>query len=205
MNKLYSISEWIYRLAYINILWILFSIIGLGIAGIFPATLAMFSLIRKWILGETDFPIFQTYWKYYKENFIQSNLIGIIFTMIGFIIYIYLQFIEATADSLFMYIHIPLYIFIFIMFLVFIYVPPVFAHYQVSIVQLFKNAFIIMMMNPLNNVFIVVSVVVTYRLLAYFPVSLLFFGISIIAYIIMWTCLRSFYKFERRQEKLEVE
>lgn len=39
MRGLYTVTEWIYRFAIVNLLWILFTIAGLVIFGFFPATL----------------------------------------------------------------------------------------------------------------------------------------------------------------------
>ena len=77
LRKIYDISAWITRLMYVNLLWILFMLAGLIVMGVFPSTTAMFSVTRKWILGETDTPVFHTFWKAYKQNFLQSNLVGL--------------------------------------------------------------------------------------------------------------------------------
>ena len=46
-NKLNLFGEWVIRLVYLNILWIGVSLLGLGILGIFPATSALFPVLRK--------------------------------------------------------------------------------------------------------------------------------------------------------------
>ena len=49
-NKLNGLGEWVIRLVYLNFLWIGFSLLGLGILGIFPATSALFSVLRKYFI-----------------------------------------------------------------------------------------------------------------------------------------------------------
>lgn len=51
-GTLYRYMDWGMRLAYINILWLGGIILGLGVVGFFPATVAMLSVIRKWSYGE---------------------------------------------------------------------------------------------------------------------------------------------------------
>ncbi|MFA9556724.1 DUF624 domain-containing protein [Evansella sp. AB-rgal1] len=56
IGNLYRVSEWLIRLAYINILWMLFTIVGLIILGIAPATATVFTIIRKWFMETRIFP-----------------------------------------------------------------------------------------------------------------------------------------------------
>src|SRR5690625_7635570 len=81
--KYYRFTVWVVRLVYVNLLWILFTVIGLGVLGIMPATAAMFAVVRKWLRGEDDFPIFTTYKDAYKEEFLKANLLGYILAIIG--------------------------------------------------------------------------------------------------------------------------
>ena len=86
MGGFYKISEWIMRLSVTNILWIICSIpyiilvlpviisdpgtdlmLSLILSSViapftlFPATAAMFSVARKWVMGEVDAPLFRTF------------------------------------------------------------------------------------------------------------------------------------------------
>src|SRR5690554_780565 len=100
MGGFYRISEWIMRLSVTNILWVvtafpvffcIFSLLFfsstveevqawfLPIAVLspfllFPSTSAMFALARKWVTGDADVPLFKTFFRSYKENYLQSML-----------------------------------------------------------------------------------------------------------------------------------
>ena len=69
MGKIYSVCQWIYRLAYSNVLWLLFMTLGLFVFGAVPSTVAMFAIIRKWIKGETEFPVLSFFGKSIKKSF----------------------------------------------------------------------------------------------------------------------------------------
>src|SRR5690625_362565 len=86
-GSIYRGSEWIMRLAYLNILWIAFSLMGLVVFGLFPATVSMFAVTRKWVMGDTEIPIFKTFWASYKTEFKQANIVGYIILVIGFFLY----------------------------------------------------------------------------------------------------------------------
>lgn len=68
-----------FNLILLNILWVAFTLLGLVIFGLFPATIALFAVIRKWILENEDTPILQEFIKRYKAEFKMANVIGILF------------------------------------------------------------------------------------------------------------------------------
>ena len=39
----------------------------------------MFTVARKWVMGEMDVPLFHTFFRDYKENYVQSMIGGIIY------------------------------------------------------------------------------------------------------------------------------
>src|SRR5690625_6046074 len=90
-SALYRIMEWISRFAYIQILWLLSTLLGLGLLGFFPATISMLAVMRDWFLGKPDSPIFRTFWSYYKKEFIRAYLFGLILVL----------FISTVAINLF--------------------------------------------------------------------------------------------------------
>ena len=94
-----SLCNWFVRLAYINILWILFSLAGLIIFGFFPATVAMLATLRQY-LQKNDPPVFKTFWNYYKTEFFASNKLGAISVVIGFILFININFLQSTSRKL---------------------------------------------------------------------------------------------------------
>src|SRR5690606_25577463 len=122
MGGFYRISEWIMRLSVTNVLWILtafpvfFFVLNLFIAQteeqvqasllaiavlapftLFPSTSAMFSLARKWVMGDADVPLFKTFFPSYKENYLQSMLGGLFFTILLTILFFNFRFYAAQT------------------------------------------------------------------------------------------------------------
>lgn len=139
MNSyIYKLSDWIMRLAFLNILWIFFTLIGLVIIGFFPATIAMFTIVRHWIRGDTDIPILKTFWNTYKKNFLKANTLGVITTIVGYVIYLDLLFFRDMGGP-FGGVMLFLSITILILYLMIsFFLLPVFAHYDVKTVEYFK-------------------------------------------------------------------
>lgn len=199
-GSLYNGFDWIFKFAYVNILWMLFSLLGLVLFGFFPATVALFTIIRKWLMGNGDIFVFKTFWNTYKKEFLKSNLLGLILVIIGAIFYLDLYFIKENTSSIQNLLYIPLYMFIFSFLLTSLYLFPVYVHYDTKVFQVLKNAFLIMLINPLYNLLMISGVVITYYGLSFIPGLLFFFGGSVIAYSLMWPSYKAFQKVERHRK-----
>jgi uncharacterized membrane protein YesL len=198
MSGLYTLTEWITRFAYVNLLWIGFSLLGLVVLGISPATLAMFTIIRKWLMGESETPIFQTFWNSYKKEFLKGNGLGIVIALFAYIILIDLSYIKL--DTI---IQIPLYLIVFAIVMTILYIFPVYVHYNVTFFQLFKNAFFIMIVNPLASIMMLIGFAALFFVMKFLPALLFFFGGSLSAGIIMSTCYLAFQKIEKKQKEAQ--
>lgn len=199
IGGVYRGSEWIMRLAYLNILWVLFMIAGLGVFGFFPSTAAMFAVTRKWMMGETEEPIFRTFWKAYKKDFVQVNLIGLILLMIGFFLYFDLRFAQAQQGfvAILRYFFLGLLFFYFIMTL---YIFPVFSHYKLKTIEYIKYAFIIAIGKPVQTFLMIAGSIVIYYLLRFIPGLIPLFSGSLISVVLMWGAARSFPKLINNKE-----
>jgi len=192
-NILYKTCEWITRFAFLNILWLTFSLAGLVIFGFFPSTMAMFSVVRKWIMGDSDIPIFRTFWKYYKAEFISSNLMGVIILFIIITVYINIRYIVSSSNELQLF-HVPIYVVMISLILTILYLFPTYTHYKLNFLNYFKSAFIIMFTNPFSNLLMIVLLFIGYNAMSVIPVMFFVFGGSMTAYIIMRCCYNSFDK-----------
>ncbi|KAF0818619.1 putative protein YTEU [Bacillus sp. ZZV12-4809] len=194
IRKLYDISEWITRLMYVNLLWILFTLAGLGAAGFFPSTAAMFTVTRKWVVGEREVPVVKTFWAAYKQNFIQSNLIGYLFIIIGLILYVDLRFFQTSEQFIFQSFSFIILFLLIIYFICILYMFPVFVHFKFKTLAYVKYSFIIAAGRPLLTIFMVAGTVLLLILLKYLPILVLFIGGGLMSYVMMWIAVRAFPK-----------
>lgn len=203
MGGLYRICEWIMRLAYVNILWIFFTVIGLVIFTVTPATVAMFTVVRKWVMGEIDVPVFRLFWNSFRKEFIRANLLGLILGLIGFILYIdflYIVNIDGVYSSV---LNVGLIVVLFFYIVVLLQIFPVFVHYELKTFQYLKYAMFIGLSFPLRTVMVAMGVVVVYFIITLFPGLHLFFSASTVSYIIMWISNNTFKKIEESQKKAD--
>lgn len=200
INGLFAMTEWITKLAYLNLLWLGFSLLGLGIFGFFPATVSMFTVVRKWMIGETDIPIFQTFWRTYKKEFFKSNGMGLIVLIVSGLIVLDLVFMNNNGSSFTNLIHIPLYLFIFSCVMTMFYLFPMYVHYDLKFIDIFKNSFLIMLINPISNLVIITGIVAIYFVMKFIPGLAFFFGGSVTAMIIMAACYVAFNRIDQKKQ-----
>lgn len=197
-GKFLRISEVISKLAYVNLLWILFTILGFGLLGFMPATVALFAVTRKWVIGEQDIPVFSTYWKTYRREFLKSNLLGIALFVIGFILYVDLAFLPS--DGIFYtLLRFGIIICSFLFFIVLLYIFPVYVHYDWKNKLYLKYALLLGASYPHFTFSMIVGIAGLYFILMLIPGIIPLFSISILAYITMWVSYRVFKKVERTQ------
>jgi len=203
MKGLFAITEWITRFAYVNLLWICFTILGLGFFGLFPATVAMFAIIRKWIRGDVELPVFKTFWQLYRKDFLKANGIGVIYALIAFLFWTNLQFVQLNDTTFTQIAKIPVYFGMLVIALTLLYVIPAFVHYDAKLKDVWKNAFLVMLIHPLHNILMVLGIVVSVYVMASLSGLLFFFGASFIGFIVMGTCYHAFMKITEKQEAIK--
>jgi uncharacterized membrane protein YesL len=194
------IPEWMIKIAFINFLWVCFSILGIIIFGIFPATIALFAVIRKWLMGETDIPIFKNFWAFYKKDFLKSNFLGLMLVVIGITLYIDYQLLQQVSSNLIQWVYYLLLTITFMFIMTFLYTFPVFVHYDISVFQVMKKAFLIMIISPLSTIMIIAGSIILYFTMTNFPGLIPIFGVSLLAFLIMWSTNLSFANIRNKNE-----
>jgi uncharacterized membrane protein YesL len=199
-NRIYSATEWISKFAYINLLWIGFSLAGLLVFGLFPATISMFTIIRKWIMGEGDIPVFRTFWTTYKSEFFRSNGLGLLVAVVCGLIILDLVFMKNLGDGFMNPIQIPLYLFMFAVVMTMFYLFPVYVHYNLKLIQMIKNSFLMMLISPIENLVMIAGIGAVYFVVKFIPGLGIFFGGSLCAAIIMAACYLVFNKVDKKKQ-----
>lgn len=202
MESLNKLLEWISRLAWLNLLWISFSLLGLVIFGFFPATVAMFAVVRKWMLGNDEMSIFKTFWTAYKREFIKSNILGVIIVAIGLILYIDLQFVQLSGNSFVSILYIPFFIITLIFISMLFYIIPIFVHYDMKLSQVMKNSFFVMIMNPLSTFYMLIGSFGIIFVLSYAPPICLLYSGNLLALFIMKPAINAFEKINQKSQLL---
>ncbi|MCP3772063.1 DUF624 domain-containing protein [Paenibacillus sp. MZ04-78.2] len=227
MGGFYRISEWIMRLSVINVLWVIcaipFFFLGLVFLKsqtadqalqtlflmaivapftIFPSTTAMFCVARKWLTGEEDAPLFKTFFRGYKDNFVQSLLGGLIYVFLGAILYTNFQFYgnQTGAFGILRFLVLSLTVLLVISLFHFF---SILSHLHMKILQIVKNAMLITIGNPVRSLtMIILNGIVLYISFIVFTFLIPFFMGSLIAVVSFWHFHLIFGKLQEKQQQL---
>jgi uncharacterized membrane protein YesL len=196
LTGIYNLCKWITHFAYMNILWVLFTLLGGVVFGIIPSTVAMFAIARKTAMGEEDIPVFKTFWGTYRSEFLRSNLLGLILTGIGLVWYFDLHFFRQFEGSIYTIMNYAMMMLGMVFFILLIYVFPVYVHYDLKLYQYLTYALKIGFLRPASVVFMFVGTLCTYYFLIYLPGLIPLFGITFFVYFNMWIAYKSFQNIE---------
>lgn len=196
-GRFFRICEIISKLAYLNILWIFFTILGVGIFGFIPATVALFAIVRKWVMRDTDVSIFTTFWKIFRQEFLKSSMLGGSLLLIGYILYI--DFLYLPSDGLFALVRFGLMVVALLYIIVLLYIFPLFVHYEWKNRLYIKYALVLGASHPHYTLLMIIGIGIVYYASVNIPGIIPFFSISLLAYIIMWTSYQVIRKIEATQ------
>ncbi|MFC0560562.1 YesL family protein [Halalkalibacter alkalisediminis] len=201
VGKFHVVTDWVIRFVYVNILWILFSLLGLVLVGFFPATTAMVAIVRKWIMGEYDIPIFKSFLKAFQTDFKRANTLGYILIVIGAVLYIDSQILQQLSNPYWQLLHIPMVI-VFVIFAVMVlYIIPLYVHYHLSDLFIIRNALLLVFKHPVMTILLGLSLYGLYVISLNYPAVAVLCGGSATSFIIMRFSIILFEKNEQRQDE----
>ncbi|MBD1383079.1 YesL family protein [Metabacillus arenae] len=193
----YDLGDWLAKIMYLHILWVIFTFLGLGVFGISPATAALFSVIHKWLEKDFDIPIFKNFYSVYKTQFLKANRLGIILIGLGIFLYFDMKISQQYIQLL--YVHLFLLMISFLYFLTVLYFFPVFVRYELKFFLYFKQSFFVALARPLESIAMIICLILLYYLFSFLPVLLFFGGSSMIAFPLAWFGYRACIGIEERK------
>lgn len=197
VKVLYKVGDLLAKAMYLQFLWVVFTLAGLVIVGVMPATASVFSVIRKWLMKENDVPIFRTFINSYKSFFIETNLLGLIYFSIGLFLYFDLRIVNTELHMDLIRFFVFIAVFLYLSMCLFLF--PVYVHLNLSKLNYIKQSFLIVFARPLETFLMLVSLVVSYYFFLYLPVVFIFAGTTIVSFPLMWIGMRSFNKIQIKQ------
>jgi uncharacterized membrane protein YesL len=200
-NAIYTFCDWLTRLAYINLLWILFTFRGFVIFGFFPATIAMLATLRQFLLKNNP-PVFQTFSQYYKKEYFNSNKLGLVIVMIGFLLYMNINFIQYTPNQLSFFLFYSSMIMTCIYFLVICYTMASYVEFDQPLGTHMKNALLLTIYSPLPSLFIIFGFASVYFAVSNISGFGFFFSVSLLGLVILSSANLAFKRIARKQGQI---
>lgn len=204
-GKLYLICEWIMKLAYVNILWVLFTASGLVIFGAMPATVAVFAIARKWMIQGSSTPIFKTFLHTYKSEFAKSNFLGLVIGFGGSFLVFDFVYIKNISGNFQLFLLVALLITAIFFFITMLFILPVYVHYELKLIQYFQHAFLIGMANIQMFLAMLAGMGILAIMFYWIPGLIPLFAVPLSSFIMMWCSLQGFKRIEIKQKKNQAE
>ena len=195
-TRLYRWLDVVANFFLLNVLWLLACV---PLITIFPATAALFAVVRDWVRGkETGF--LMPFFGYMRENLGQSLVVGLVWTVVGLVLVADFLFVRSITS----WVRTPLLVLLFLVGLVYwgtaVNLFPVMVHYRAGWLQIIKNSFLIAFSSPLMTVLNLLIVTLAGLAIYYIPLSFLVFG-SATAYLLYRLCHRVFQQIETDLEE----
>ncbi|ALC91390.1 hypothetical protein AM500_17480 [Bacillus sp. FJAT-18017] len=202
-EKFNSFATWMVKIAYLNILWIFFTLCGLVLFGLFPSTGAMFSIVQKWLRKEPVEKILPAFWKIFKKEIISLNKFGLFFIVIGYIIVYDFLFLQMNGEKLqLLY---PVIGFIAISYiLTLLYFFPVYTQFEMKFFQYIKQSFLLGAGSLLETILIITSFMLLTIIIRFVPGIIPVFTGSVMAVVITYCSNRSLHRINSRRKPMNL-
>jgi len=195
MGRFSVISEWIYLLLIIQIFWLVGTVIGLGLFGIIPSTLAMFSVFRK-RLQDGDVDIIKTFWNTYRTMFFKSQLTGLAWILLGLFLYYDIRILFNYQNTFSFIIGAVLISILLIYLLATMILIPLNVHYEMTNSNRVRLSVMIAITMPHISIGLTLSTILVYFIATYIPILFLLCGISLAAFLYMKCSLKALIRVE---------
>ncbi|GAB2318264.1 YesL family protein [Alkalibacterium sp. s-m-22] len=196
--------EWVAFLAYVNLLWIGFTLIGLIVAGIGPATITVFSMIRSKLRQGDHSHIYRKFRSEYRTHFKAGNIYFGLVTSAALFLYVDSRLIQALPPNpLIQAVVIPALIILTALLLVTAtFTIGYYLEYQENILISVKKGFWLSLVSPVSDLVIIHAFLFLALVLTYIPAFILFFSISLYGFITQWIMNKAFNRIKRRKKSL---
>ena len=192
-GRVYRILERFLDLVVLNLCWL---IACLPVVTVWPATTALFAVVREWALGREP-RVIGSFLRFFKANFTQSLCLGVLWSPFGLLLLFNLNLAAQSSP--------PWRLLLFFCFstlggvylVASVYLFPVMSNYRVSFVQVIKNSIIFGVGQLPIAVLCLLLVGAAASLVVILPPTLLVAGSST-AYAVYRLCDRAFRKIEVR-------
>ncbi|MFC0472116.1 YesL family protein [Halalkalibacter kiskunsagensis] len=157
---IWFIMEWVWKLVYVNLVWILFC---LPVITIIPSTFALLAVANKWFKEDEEIDIFPTFWKQFKGLFWKSYLYGLTFIIIGFFLFLNLQLVNngELDGPFFLTVHYALLVTSILYCVTMIYSVPLYLNFGFSVHKTLFFGLMVALKQPIITIMVLIGVLLT--------------------------------------------
>lgn len=174
-SSLYKAGEFLSKIVILNLYWLIMTLLGFVVFGIFPASVALAQNISDLRSGKSDVLTWSNFYKLYKEAFVKVNIVSyslvILIVLFAFNSYFFSESIVILSCFFIMACTL-----VVSQFMIYLFTA---RRYSVKIVDIFRNSFIMVFIKPLTTLKVLIIMMFFLFLYYFFPILIIVFGISI--------------------------
>ncbi|MEC1525936.1 YesL family protein [Neobacillus niacini] len=193
INGFYQLAEKVMRLMQFQLLWILFSLCGGLILGFMPATVGLFTVIRRWMLGNEDNKSYTSvYWTTFRKEFWKANGLGLILSIMGFLLYMNFSLIRFSHGVIYWCLLILVIMASILFIVLMLYIIPVYVHIENRFSRYFSISLLMGVSFPFHTLLMVIGFYLLLLLFKTVPGLIPFLSIGPISCLSMWISMKVF-------------
>lgn len=195
-NPLYLVADLFTKLVLLNFLWAVFTLLGLIVFGIAPATVALYTQLRRitWKQDESVhlYSLMSSFFRTWKAEVVRANLFAAGFYSLLLIWGINLMIMPVTEGGLQLAMMVSNSLFGAVLLLLLLFWFPVYVHFDLKWSDALKVTAMIPFRNLWATALTVTAVAGFITVLYLFPPLISFVGISGLAWLVMIASKKSF-------------
>nr|WP_249317121.1 DUF624 domain-containing protein [Bacillus sp. FJAT-50079] len=188
---------------YLNFLWIVFTLAGFVVGGIFPATVSLFSIMKNSVRGDERGSIFKSFWSVYKQEFLRANRLGYTLVFIAVVLYYDWLFTNVVGGTIGMVAKGILLGCVFLFGITVVYIFPVYLQAGGKVFASIKSAFLIAITYPIHTMIMFISIFSLCVVFILLPMAGYLFATSGLCWVITFFSLHLFRKIEKQAEEMQ--
>lgn len=203
-NLLMKFLEWVMTLAYLNILWLGFTLVGFVFFGFGPATIAVYKLIRKKLRqGDLSY-IFKQFRTIFKEEFKQGGIYTAMTFAAAAFLYVDFRLVAAIPQSnVIQLLVIPaLIILTALVIVVATFTLGYYVEYHETVTEALKKGFWLTLISPVSFLVILHAFLLQFLIISYIPAIILLFSVTLYAFITEWIMNKAFKRIKNKKKSL---
>lgn len=204
---LYRVIDVIVKMAFLQLLWAGFTLAGGIIFGVFPATVALYDVIRRWESDENGGEsTFQMFLSAYRKGFWKNNLLGSAVLAAGAFLTVDLWLASSIDHAAGFVLTFLFSVLLGFYILVLLFLFPVKAYFDESFFNYLKYALLIGMSSIPYAFFIAAAWIAVLSFFIFvLPAAAVFFAVSVLAVINVKVAAKAIRRIELKQHKSKKE
>jgi len=179
----------VYYFSKLNVLFLIYSLLGLGIFGFFPSLTSLFIIVKDRDYNESNYSIRKVYPIYFKKRFLKSNLIGWMMTGIGLLLYLNFNLLINNDYSFEPFIVVTFITVTSLFLTMLVWVFPLIISMEESLFDILRKAFIVGVLKLHLSIVVIIAAYFIFNISLLYPALLMFFSMSIFTYL--WSLVTS--------------